>query len=531
MRAAILFCLCLFVTTVVLAQPIGRQRSPEEREALAFTHRLAVLHALAALDLTEAQKGQLPAILRPCVSDTIAIREAQAKVQPRVEQAMQDLRAAVLANNGVPDKVKVAVRTAEAPYKVLAKRQEIQQPDVAAKVWALLTTAQGARLRRGVGDEFTVLTDAEWMQSVLPSITVPRKDVDLKLGRLYFRYGLRGDEIKRAVEFGRPIVANRQQRALTPKQRQEFFSQLIALPENGVLSEKPDRFTERLIIRLLLDQITLHYLTGEVPLPPVDDPETTAVTGSVNDIRVLNLTNSLYLTEEQMTALAALQRGANDEYARVEERRVALDRQSLPVLRQLIAAAERGQADPALQVQYQAYRKARTSLQAEEGQIDARYQPRVKGLLTENQLAMAGNFIPCVVPVQSLTNPERIGQAVDNTGTERALERIRTLPEVRVPEAIERLQGRVELAFKNKNYREDRIKDVLAEVPKVAADARAMDDVEFKLKKGELAEQISVPAKKPATGRALDMRLVNYLLSPNLIPMLDNRVAENRKAA
>jgi hypothetical protein len=527
MRAAVLFCLCL-IAAVALSQPIGRERSAEEREASALAHRLAVLRALNALELTGGQQQQLLTILRPRVADAMAIREAQVEAQPQVEQAMQSLRAAVLANNGVPDSVKAGVHRAQAPYKVPEKRLELRQPDDAAKVWALLTTAQGARLRRGLSDEFSVQTDAEWMQSVLPSITVPRNNVERALRWLYMGYGLRGEEIARAMAFGKPIVAKwQQQPALSPRQRQQFLRELVALPVKGVLSEQPERSTERAILYLLLTQQTLYYLTGEVPLPPFDSPETPALVATVNDIRVLNLTNSLYLTEEQITALAALERGAGEEYAGIEARRLALDRQALPMLRQLVAVP----ADPALQAQYAAYRKERVALLAEDARIDRRYLPQVKDLLTENQLAMVGNFIPCVVPVQSLTNPERIGQAVDNSGTERALERIRALPAARVPEAVERLQARVETAFKLKHYREEQFRDVLAQVPAVAAEARAMDETEFKLKKCDLAEQISVPERGPATGRALDGRLVQYLLSPNLIPILEKHVASNRNSA
>jgi len=522
MRAFVLCCLCAFAAAALTA-PLGKIASLEEREVTALTHRLAVIRMLSSLELTEAQRGQLLPILHAQVRAMIAIREAKIKVQPPVEQAMLGLRAAVLANNGVSNKVKSAVYTAESPYSVPNYQLTDDQEERAKAVWAMLTTAQGARLRRGGS------TDEGWMQSILANITTPRKDPPRALKWLYTQYGLREAEVDRAVEIGKPIVTKWQQQPDldTPERKLAYLKELLALPDNGIVNEKPDGAAEQSILYHLLTQKTLYYLNGEVPLPPVKSDETPAVKKATNDVQVLNLVNSLFLTDEQMTALLDIDRRAKEQYDRTEGERVEIFHGLLPVLRRVVEIAERKQAvTPALDAVYAGYRNALNVLGTEDGKTDRDGLTEMKGLLTENQLAMAGNFVPCVVPVQSLTNPERIGQVNDNSGMERALTEIRVRPDAEVEAAVVKLQERVKKDFRHNHYCDEDIAAAVELVPKLVAEARAMDEAEFALKKCKLAEQLSVPAVRPVTGNALDFRLIYYLLSPNLISLMEERLEQ-----
>jgi hypothetical protein len=521
MRLYLLCCL-LIVAAAALAAPLGKIASPEEREVTALTHRLAVLRMLSSLDLSEAQRGQLLPLLQAQVREMSAIRDAKIQAQPAVEQAMLGLRQAVFANNGIPNKVKNAVYTAEAPYTALHHQLIDDQEGRAEAIWNMLTTAQGARLRRGG------LTDEGWVQSVLGAITTPRNNPDRALRWLYAQYGLREAEVDRAVEFGKPIVTKWQERPdiETTEQKLAFLSELLAVPVEGILTEQLDNATAQSILYYLLTQKTLHYLTGEAPLPPVESDETAAVKQATSDVQVLNMVNSLYLTDEQMTALLDIDRRVKARYERTEAERVEIYRGLLPVLRKVVAVAEQKQAvTPAFDAVYSGYRSALNLLNAEDGKTDRDVMLELKGLLTLNQLVMTGNFVPCTVPVQSLTNPERIGQVNDNSGMERALAEIRARPDAEVPDIIARLRERVKKDFRRHHYCDEDVAAAVAQVPEIVADARAMDEAEFALKKSKLAGQLSVPPVRPVFGDALNARLAHYLLSPNLIPMLEERLA------
>ncbi len=522
MRNAIPFGLWAFVLSVASAIPLGWHSTPVEREVTALTQRLAIVRALDVLALTPAQQMTLLPLITAQVDAQNAIRDAQVKAQPDMEQAMLGLRAALLDNNGVPDRVKRAVSVAEVPYYGAARKLGTAQLDRAASVWALLTTAQGARLRRG----FT--TDAQWLTATASQVSVPRKDVPRGLRWIYTQYGLRGEELDSAVEFGKPIVIRwrQQPEPLTTEQTREFVQQLIALPDKGILTPEPDQDAQRSILYHLLTQKTLHYLTGKTPLPPIDDAETLAVKTATDDVRVLNLANSLYLTPEQMKGLIDITRRAKVEYDAVQTQRADWFRRVLPIVQAQLELAERKQApDPALGERYAACRQELTTLAAAPEKLDRGYLPEVKTLLTANQLDMVGNFVPCIIPVQSLTNPERIGQVIDRGGMERTLGAIRTLPEEKVPAAVTSLQRTVAEDFRRHHYSDGNVQQAVAQVPRVVAEARALDDAEFALQKCTLADRISVPAIAPVTGRAIDDRLVYYLLSPNLIPVLEARTA------
>jgi len=514
MRTVVLCCLVI-LTVASLAAPLGKSISPEEREASALNHRQSVIRMLAALELNEAQQANLLPILRAQVTAMSAIRDAKIKAQPSMEQAMQNLRQAVFVNNGVADKVRNAVYAAEDPYTVPYYQLLDDQEGRVEAIWVMLATTQGACLRRGGS------TEDEWKQSVLGAITTPRNDPARALRWLYNRYGLRDAEVERAVEFGRPIITKWQEQPDldTPQRKLAYLHDLLALPQQGLLNEKPDDDTENSILYFLLTQKTLHYLTGEAPLPPIENDETETVRTLTADVQVMNMLNSLYLTDGQMTALLDLNRQAKARFDRTEAERVAICRSLLPILRQIVETTERKQTiSPAMDAVYAGCKNAFNLLNADDAQVNRDGLAELKRLLTLNQLAMASSFVPCTVPVQSL--------AKDNSGMERELAEIRAVPEADVEQATARLQERMKKDFRSKHYGEEVIIAAVASVPTVVADASAMADAEFALKKSVLAKGLSMPVVRPVYGEALDDRLIDFLLSPNLIPILEKWLAQ-----
>lgn len=525
MRALLLGCMLLLLGLCAFARPLSQPLASDEREALALMHEIECYRAMSSLDLTAAQQAALLPILTAYVDELIAAREAKAKAQPALLPAMENLRKAVLANNGVADEIKGAVYRAEAPYKIIEERMERETPQRVAQVWALLTTAQGARLRR-IG-RLGEIDDKAFIAAMATRLNRRMKDTQRQLNLLYRAYGLYGDEIPKAAEFGKPILEAWQQLPAdqAEAQRGDVMNRLLALPDTGILQSKPDDAIERLISLAVLTQKSLHYLNPKVPLPPVESVESPQVQATVADIRVLNLVNTLYLTPEQTRELLAMQNQARAEYDVLYAKQLDGIRASLPLLRQVRDAWTAGkQPALALREQMKALEGKRQEYAAADKAIDVKYLGQLKELLTDNQVTMIANFVPCTVPVQSLTNPERVGQADSTNGIEKALERIRKAPDDKLPKMTERLQAGIRYAFERKRYKDEQIKSVLEKVPGIVADIRVMEDAEFELKKKEIAESLAVPAHI-ADGRELDTRILTYLLAPNLTPILQRRSA------
>ncbi|MCU0240945.1 MAG: hypothetical protein MUF51_00820, partial [Vicinamibacteria bacterium] len=288
---------------------------------------------------------------------------------------------------------------------------------------------------------------------------------------------------------------------------------------------RPDAVTERRIAATLLTPHALRLLDpkSEIEAPYEMAPELDA---TINDIRALNLVNSLYLDQKQMEAMRAILTTAQQEYQALTARERDLAQQYLGVLRTAQASLSSGKFPPLANAEQQkALAEQRKALAETRTSLDERFLGEVRALLTPNQIDMVSNFVPCVVPVQSLTNPERVGQADNASVWEKQIARLRSVPEPRLEMAMARLAERVEETYRRKKHSEDEIEAVLARLPKVVRAARALDDAAFAVKKSELAHEIAVPDKPNAVGKALDERIVNFLLSPNLIPIYTARLS------
>ncbi|MCU0241799.1 MAG: hypothetical protein MUF51_05195, partial [Vicinamibacteria bacterium] len=231
----------LIAAAAALARPIGLPPSYEDRAARALNQELESARAILAMRLDDQTRAALIAIARPHVAELNALERAKRESAASVASAMKDLRAAVLANQGVSEDVKRSVRQAEEGYKAIQERIERALPERASATWSLLSTAQGAALRRSAraGDE----DEGAWLRRLIErreqrefnrarpaNSAFGRPDrpgrADLRAGRmhpnrrpfesdrilegLYRQYGLRDEEIQRALSFGRSLMKDAQ---------------------------------------------------------------------------------------------------------------------------------------------------------------------------------------------------------------------------------------------------------------------------------------------------------------------------------
>lgn len=526
MRILCLLLLALLMAPALLAHPMRGALAPEERQAAALQHEARCYRVMNQLDLTPKQKVLLLPILRLHVADQIAIRDAQVKAALNAEKAMQGLRSTVYTNNGVPDAVKNTVYRAALPYAGAAQQlREKTGPERALEVFALLTTQQGARLRRLMHGNY--LDDAALCAAIAK--TMPQSSRSASVGDMligiYWRYGLMPEEIIEAKKFGAPILT--EWTLLSPGEasasREAYLGKLFALPDKGILMVKRDPQLASFIQETILTQKTLHYLDPAVPLPSEDDPMTAAYLAAEKDVQVLNLLNTLYLSPEQTRNLLTLQAKMTPQYAALQAKRLQNVKASIPVLAIVRDAYAQGSTNAGLLTErMKPFADVEAAIVTEEEKLDAAGLAALRGYITENQVEMIANFVPCTVPVQSLTNPERVGQASDNTALEQSLAKLRDLPERELKRGIFNLQNSIQAAFEHKHRSPAEIEAVTALVPQIAEDIRLMDDTEFAMKKCELAKKLAVP-EYTATGEALDARIVYYLLAPNLTPILKSR--------
>ncbi len=147
----------------------------------------------------------------------------------------------------------------------------------------------------------------------------------------------------------------------------------------------------------------------------------------------------------------------------------------------------------------------------------------VKENLEQHQLYQLQEFIPCIIPPKGEL---RIGQAGDNKGLVKNLERIRDIPyrlyERRKTEIINRtLQGLKLHIPHGVEIKEDELEE---HIQSVFQRARNINDADFEIQKEKLAEELVAPIKPSHSGNSLTRKIEAFLLCPEIIPILKERL-------
>ena len=147
----------------------------------------------------------------------------------------------------------------------------------------------------------------------------------------------------------------------------------------------------------------------------------------------------------------------------------------------------------------------------------------VKENLEQHQLYQLQEFIPCIIPPKGEL---RIGQAGDNKGLVKNLERIRDIPyrlyERRKTEIINRtLQGLKLHIPSGVEIKEDELEEHIHYVFQIA---RNIDDTDFEIQKENLAEELVAPIKSSHPRNSMTRKIEAFLLCPEIIPILKERL-------
>lgn len=536
----------LVVACAAIALSVSAYAAPLEPQMLMLqklTTEINTWNLVNELNLSQEQMQALLPLARELRSENERFDANMQNGMPEFERAIRVLHQEVVANSGVSDEAKQAVYRAEAPWKDIDKRVDARVPRGMRTILQVLTPEQTARLaayRPGGGLQAApprALAKAEQL------LVRARQASPAQIQQVAQRMGQRGIE-------GVPPEAASQLRDIVMRAREmsdadfqahkaELAQQLVRLrPRAAVAGRDPQIETDlqAKTSRVLLNPALATVLEaklgiakpGPVPAPVIYPAQLDSM---VTDIRVLNLVNSLYLSREQMTELC-------DIIARAEGTRDTTNTQIGAGLSQLITAANTVRNDLiAGSVTDSTWGTVRTgagdavALRRKYDHALAPYVAEVKRVLDENQQVLVAEFVPCLVPIKNLTNPERIGQADNTEGAERILLRARTATDDQVALGILVAQRRLEAALLHKHLPTAEIKAKVDDVPRVVAEARALSDAEFEIKKTELAKRIMPPDVPAVHGAAFDQRIAQYLLNPNLLPILQARLAEQKVAS
>lgn len=255
------------------------------------------------------------------------------------------------------------------------------------------------------------------------------------------------------------------------------------------------------------------------------------------EIKTLNLINGLYLTHDQLESLLHILQDLerlNERYALDLENAVADVKTSYTILRDDLLDDDI--VDSQIERRAGAAKNKLEDLVIEYASQQKQLEQNLLAVFTDKQIAIADEFLPCIIPPKN-DNNTRIGQAAaSNPRMEQMLEKMRAMP---FPQFQEMLPGFIArhldnyeirhgiLSLEQRDAESDRLYDLALQVWE-------MDDMEFQLQKEDIASQImpSQARAKPgeqtkthAQGARKKYQLSvvgSFLLNENLIPVIEH---------
>ena len=247
------------------------------------------------------------------------------------------------------------------------------------------------------------------------------------------------------------------------------------------------------------------------------------------DIRILNLVNSLYLTKNQMLALLTKAREAETKKETSNSQLKKLTGYSEASLKEMRGKLMRNKELPKyLTGEVGSSQKKLHDLKDKHEEEMLKLAKDVTKILNENQLVMVDAYKPCIIPQRSLTHPERVGQAGAAVGMERLLERIHDMPQPVYQQRKEGILMGAAARLEKHTRKEVNVEKEKRRLAKIFDEARALSDLEFDLKKAELAQKILPEENKAKTEKERLRKIARFFLSPRIIPVLEEKLTQEK---
>lgn len=242
------------------------------------------------------------------------------------------------------------------------------------------------------------------------------------------------------------------------------------------------------------------------------------------DIQLLNLINGLELNKRQMELI--VQKAEEAEKIREEfNSRVIRENEAgfIQVLKNLRESLAQGkEASPALKRQVHEKNRIVKELKKNYEERMTEFAVDVQKGLYEHQLYILDQYVPCLI----LPEGSSAGQVENLKGAERKLTRIRNMPDTIFERRKEKLAQRTLEALRRRLPRgfiieeEEEKKRILS----ILDEARNLADVDFALKKTELAQKLKSKYALPKPPLDISVKIERLLLASRIIPLLKNRL-------
>ena len=247
------------------------------------------------------------------------------------------------------------------------------------------------------------------------------------------------------------------------------------------------------------------------------------------DIRILNLVNSLYLTKNQILALLTKAREAEIKKKTFTTQLGEITGHSETSLKEMRGKLMRTEELPKyLTREVGSSQKRLHDLSDKYEKEMLKLAKDVTKILNENQLVMVNTYKPCIDPQKSLTHPERVGQAGAAVGMERLLKRIHDMPQPVYQQRKEGILMGSAARLEKHTRKEVDVEKEKKRLAKIFDEARALSDLEFDLKKAELAQKILPEENKVKTEKERLKKIARFFLSPRIIPVLEEKLSQEQ---
>lgn len=248
-------------------------------------------------------------------------------------------------------------------------------------------------------------------------------------------------------------------------------------------------------------------------------------------IHILNLLNGLELSQEQMRLiLQAAYRAKNISF---KAKQTIADRQEevASTYDKVLDVAKTGSLVVPKDIASGVHRVNRDldEVKKTAHQELADLVAQVKNNLEPHQICVLEDYKPCIIPQ---VKEGRIGQASNSFGFVQTLGRVRALPEYRynlckeefVQRQIEKVRAKVPIGV---TINEAKLRNQLL---KAMDEVRVMSEVDFALKKEEIAQEIKDQLAPERPPMDIGVKIARFLLSPEIIPILEERLTSKNSS-
>ncbi|MGQ9578032.1 MAG: hypothetical protein ACUVWQ_05370 [Candidatus Aminicenantales bacterium] len=153
----------------------------------------------------------------------------------------------------------------------------------------------------------------------------------------------------------------------------------------------------------------------------------------------------------------------------------------------------------------------------------------VEKSLAPYQLNALEKYVPCVIPPKG---ENHIGQAVDLEGISWHLARIRNIPDRMYRVSKDEVVKRTLQRLKEKTGRalsEEATAEISSQLSAFYDEVRSLSEADFEIQKESLAKEFSELLKPKAPRLSLTQKIEAFLLRPEIIPFLENKLREARQ--